>query len=443
VAEVKGAKGTCPRRANPRYGTAIRMIYYYRSQEYFFDASLYETGGLRPANSRSAVAASGWRKGRRNGTLAAMDSGSVSRGSAVRTGVAAACLFAVFVTLAGEADVRAGPAFPSLNERVIDSYVVPHFEKLAKATHRLTEDLSRTCRGEPRAAKAARKDFNETVLAWAGVEFLRFGPMSETGRPERFSYWPDPRGVMQRQLQALIARRDATALDADSLAKKSVAVQGLPALEALLTDTEHPITGDDEEARYRCQLAGAIAQNLDSIARGILSDWSGEQGWRRRMLEPGPQNTNYKTSVEPAADFARALITGLQMIQDRQVAPMIAAVATPDKPLRLPFSRSQLSARYIAAGVASNKELYEAMDLANAMPKEKLWMPRWIASAFERLAHDAPAAVEGSVGAADKSERARALRMVRFHVEGIRKLVGREIAPLAGLTIGFNELDGD
>ena len=279
-------------------------------------------------------------------------------GSAMRWSVAAACLVAVFVTLACGPKVHAAPAFPSLNERVIDSYIVPHFAKLANATRKLTENLSRTCQGERRAAKAAQKDFNETVLAWAGVEFLRFGPMSETGRPERFSFWPDPRGVMQRQLLAIIARRDATALNAESLAKKSVAVQGLPALEELLTDTEHPITGDDEEARYRCQLAVVVAQNLDTIARGILSDWGGEQGWRKRMLEPGVQNANYRTSEEPAADFARALIAGLQMIQDRQVAPMIAAVTTPDKPQRLPFSRSQLSARYIAAGVASNKELF-------------------------------------------------------------------------------------
>jgi hypothetical protein len=35
------------------------------------------------------------------------------------------------------------------------------------------------------------------------------------------------------------------------------------------------------------------------------------------------------------------------------------------------------------------------------------------------------------------------LRFLRFHVEGIRKLIGRELAPRAGLTIGFNELDGD
>jgi predicted lipoprotein len=70
-------------------------------------------------------------------------------------------------------------------------------------------------------------------------------------------------------------------------------------------------------------------------------------------------------------------------------------------------------------------------------------MPRWITSAFQRLARDAPAAVEDIQRAKDATERARQLRMVRFHVEGIRKLVGREMAPLAGLTIGFNELDGD
>ena len=33
-------------------------------------------------------------------------------------------------------------------------------------------------------------------------------------------------------------------------------------------------------------------------------------------------------------------------------------------------------------------------------------------------------------------ERKRELRMLRFHVEGIRKLVGRELAPNAGLRLG-------
>jgi predicted lipoprotein len=83
------------------------------------------------------------------------------------------------------------------------------------------------------------------------------------------------------------------------------------------------------------------------------------------------------------------------------------------------------------------------MGLGRSVPSDKAWMPRWITAAFVRLARDAPVAVEGIPRAKDNPDRARELRMVRFHVEGIRKLVGRELAPAAGLMIGFNELDGD
>jgi hypothetical protein len=83
------------------------------------------------------------------------------------------------------------------------------------------------------------------------------------------------------------------------------------------------------------------------------------------------------------------------------------------------------------------------MGLSATVPKAKDWMPRWITTAFKRLAEDAPAAVREKPSGGKDPERLRDLRFVRFHVEGIRKLVGRELAPLAGLTIGFNELDGD
>jgi predicted lipoprotein len=153
------------------------------------------------------------------------------RGAGVAAAVAAA-LAVIFVS----SETRAALSFPAINERVIDSYVVPRFEALAKATRKLADDLPRVCRAEPRTMRIARKDFDAAVLAWAAVEFLRFGPMSTVGRPERFAFWPDPRGIGQRQLSALIARHDPAALDPAALAKKSAAIQGLTALETLLTD---------------------------------------------------------------------------------------------------------------------------------------------------------------------------------------------------------------
>lgn len=352
-------------------------------------------------------------------------------------------LFALLIGAAAAVAAPAAPSFEKLNARVIDKYVLPRFSDLAKTSGRLAAALEQTCSGDRKAAAAVRKDYADAVLSWAAVEFLRFGPLSQVGRPERFDFWPDPRGVTQRQVMALVSKRDAGALDPTVLSKKSAAVQGLSALEVLLYDDAHPITGDDEEARYRCGLARSMAQTTHALANEILTEWQGDGGWRRRMVAPRPDDARYKTAEEPAADFARALITGLQMIQDREIAPLIAAIPTPEKAPRLPFSRSGLSARYALSGVTSTKALYETMGLARSVPSDKAWMPRWIGAAFERLARDAPAAVEGIPGAKDNPDRTRDLRMVRFHIEGIRKLIGREIAPLAGLTIGFNELDGD
>jgi predicted lipoprotein len=323
----------------------------------------------------------------------------------------------------------AAPSFPKLNARVIDKYVLPRFKQLADTSGKLAEEVTRACDGNKKAASAVKGDFEDTVLAWAAVEFLRFGPMSEVGRPERFDFWPDPRGVTQRQVSALVAKRDATALDPALLAKKSAAVQGLPAIEMLLYDDKRPIGADDEDGRYRCKLALSMAQSTHALAKDILGEWEGEKGWRQRMVEPKPDDPRYKAPEEPAGDFARALITGLQMIQDREVVPMIAVIATPEKQPRLPFSRSGLSARYMAAGIASVQALYETMGLGRSVPSDKAWMPRWITAAFVRLARDAPVAVEGIPRAKDNPDRARELRMVRFHVEGIRKLVGRELAP--------------
>jgi len=352
------------------------------------------------------------------------------------------CLCLAIALIAAPASAVEQP-FAKMTTRVLDGYVIPHFARLEQASAKLAGDLTAACAPQPVRLAAARSDFREAVLAWAAVEFLRFGPMSVTGRPERFAFWPDPRGVTQRQLRALIARRDPSALDALNLKEKSAAVQGLTALEALLTDAKHPLDSNDEEGRYRCRLAVAMAQALAATARDILSDWGGAQGWRQRMLTPGAQNESYKSEAEPPAELARALITGLQMLQDRQVAPLIAAQAKPGKSARLPFARSQLAAPYAASAVESLRELYEALGLAANVPRKKAWMTEWITTAFKRLAHDAPAALEAETGTGKDPERARKLRFLRFHMEGIRKLVGRELAPLAGLTIGFNELDGD
>ena len=333
--------------------------------------------------------------------------------------------------------------FAKLNERAIDEYVVPRFERLQSATTKLAATLNGACQQPSGQLTAVQDAFKQTVLAWAGVAFLRLGPMGEEARAERFDFSPDPRRVVERQLRKLLARHDAAVLDPEVLAKKSVAVQGLPALQVLLTSKKHSILADTEDGRYRCLFAISIAKNLENIAQEAVSGWIGPNAWRERMLKPGPENAVYKSSAEAAAAFVRALVTGLQLIQDRQIMPMIAAQARPGKKPRFPFMQSGLSADYMAASISSCKAFYKAMDLAGYIPETEAWMKPWIVGTFDRVVRDGPAIVQSFEDGKELPDRKRKLQLLRFQVDGIRKLIGRKIAPVASLTIGFNELDGD
>ena len=424
----------------------MKMNYYSPSQELFSDADRRVRLALICALDNALLNVSkhaGARCGRelsREGMRCALARERLHVGSRTPS---VRLIAAALAAWASAAAADASSPFPDLTARLIDSYLIPRFSELDAATRALADDLEAGCAGNKERLKAARADFDRTVIAWGRMEFLRFGPMSQTGRPERFDFWPDPRGFTDRQLRLLITIRDPAALDPATLEKKSVAVQGLTVLEALMTDNAHPLGADDEEGRYRCKLAVSVAHNLAGISHAVLTEWSGDDGWRSRMLHAGAASPIYRSEAEPPAEFARALITGLQLIQDREVTPLVTAQATPDKPARLPFTRSGLSARYVVSGIASAQALYEALGIAGSAPKDKAWIPKWITTAFGRLAADAPAALKEGAGAKDPKERERDLRMLRFHVEGIRKLVGRELAPAAGLTLGFNELDGD
>lgn len=332
---------------------------------------------------------------------------------------------------------------------VVDHHVVPHIEKLRDATQALSRELSGLCSSAGDAAALARvKDkFSETVAAWAGVEFIRFGPMSEGGRAERFAFWPDTRGILFRQLPQVLAKRDAELLKPGALGPQSAAVQGLHALELLITDETRPITGADDDGRYRCQFAAAIGINLNGIAAELVAAWEAPDGWRHRMFGPGSDNPIYPEPADAARDLVRSLLTGLQLVQERQVKPRLDTLLGEAKVPRLPFERSGLGVIYLTAGVRSLKEFSQTFGLSDYA--EQGWMKGWMIRAFDLLVRDAPSVPQKPVAAADPakadkgSDEIRLLRQMRFHLNGLRHMIGRQLAPAAGLSIGFNELDGD
>lgn len=363
--------------------------------------------------------------------------------------MAIAAAFAVV----GDAHAVVPKAHSAMVHDVVDHHVIPRVERLAATTQRLSADLAEVCSPDKGAAPsklaAAKASFGETVKAWGGVEFLRFGPMGEGGRVERFAFWPDTRGILYRQLPPLLAKRDAKLLQPGELGKQSAAVQGLHALEYVLYDDRKPVVGEDDDGRFRCAFATAIGRNLDQIAKDVVREWEDPDGWRHRMYAPGSDNGVYPEPADAARDLVRSLLTGLQLVQERQIRPRYDTLLGLAKTPRLPFERSGLGLVYLEAGVTSLQAFSHEFGIASHAPADKAWMRGWLDRAFDMMVRDAPKvplkpAVPADVAKIDKQGTEITLvRQMRFHLNGLRHMIGRELAPAAQLSIGFNELDGD
>ena len=329
---------------------------------------------------------------------------------------------------------------------VIDGHILPRVQRLESAAGRLAADLEAFCAspGDPKLRSRAGASFKETVRALGAVDFLRFGPLTEETRLERFYFWPDPRSVASRQLAGLLAERNPALLEPGAFAGRSAAVQGLGALEIILDDTAQPLAAEGEDAHYKCAFASAVGKNLAAIAGEIRAAWSGPHGWRAKMLEPGSDNPLYRDASESAREIVKSLLVGLQLAQDRQVVPRLESVtAAPPKPARLPFARSKLNADYLEAALRSLEAMFEATGLIAYTPADKAWIRDWVRRAFDSLLTDAAAVRQFDREPSGDAKSLAMLRRMRFNLNGLRQIVNRVLAPAAGLILGFNELDGD
>lgn len=147
------------------------------------------------------------------------------------------------------------------------------------------------------ADEAAKAAFADTVTSWSTIEIVRIGPVIEQNRFERVLYYPDKKGLGLKQVQRYLAEKDESVTSADGLKGKSVAAQGLGALEFVLYGT-----GADEllgkEGDFRCRFGAAIAGNIANVAAELSDGWNAPDGAQKNWTKPGPDNPVFRDERE-------------------------------------------------------------------------------------------------------------------------------------------------
>jgi predicted lipoprotein len=354
------------------------------------------------------------------------------------------------VALAACVPVASAPQvdrFSAVGRHVLRDYVQPQTRALTHATTDLVAQLRDYCRAPAAASLRLQmeRQLAATVEAWARVEFLRFGPLVEQNRLENFFFWPDPRGVVQRQVRGLLAAAEPALLEAATLRQQSAAVQGLPGLEYALFADDAPalLAGATAAGRYRCAYAQAVAANLAQLAAQIEAGWRDGTPFAVELARPGPDRHVYRSGTEVATEILKALSTALHAARDQKLAPALGDGIATARGTLLPLHRSGLTSRYLTGQIRGLLDFHAASRLDAALPSGERWTAANLRAELARILEDFALLGMPAAQAVSHPDQRDLLVHAALLLENARGIVAEYLAPALGVNLGFNSLDGD
>lgn len=331
--------------------------------------------------------------------------------------------------------------FAAFNANYARDVVAPAFKTLAGEAAKLAQaaDDFSAAPGQDGFA-AVRVAYESVSDAWMQAQFFRLGPLGGQQRAERFAYWPERRPIIDKQLSALLARTDPDALADDKFGQSSVAVQGLPALERLLYgDAARQVLSAGPEQKARIAVIKAIAHNLNNLAQELTAAWEKALSDPKTAAQPFTQDPN-----EAAAQLYAGLNTGLQIVSDQKIAAPRGQTIDKAKPKSAEQWRSGRSLNNIKLNLqALRGAMLDKSGFASLLPADQATLRDEIAIAFDEAlaaADAAPEPLDATVADAEGRKKIGALLVAVNH---IRDILRQKVPPAIGISIGFNELDGD
>ena len=357
-------------------------------------------------------------------------------------------LATVAVATPGLGQDRVPPdAYAPVNAGLLENHVFPRYQQLAKATGTFDDAASAFCAApDPAGFQAVRLRYHDAMDAWMDVRHLSFGPVELLMRGYRFYFWPEARGKIGGAVKELLAAGDAEALRPDRFARASVAAQGLPAAEYLLY-ADGPESWDGDVRR--CTMLLAVAGNMRRMANGILADWrEGDKAFKRTVTAPDPDNPQFRTHQDATLAFFKDLHSGLQLIADVKLTPVVGATIDAARPRAAESRLSERALRNIIVNLEALQALYLGdggpgfSDLVKAHGGDAKLDPL-MRKAFDLTIANARAITPPLADAVkDPAARPR-VEKLKTQVAALRQIVGTRLAAALGLVVGFNALDGD
>lgn len=327
----------------------------------------------------------------------------------------------------------------SLNLDLSNNVIVPAYRALADEAAAMNLQAQDFCAAPaPGAMASLQQDFHSTMDAWQAIQHVKFGPVTYFNWQFRMQYWPDDRGTGGRQLEAMLAAEDSSVLEAETFARQSVGVQGLPALERLLFDAE--ALQALQQAPYRCELLIAITANLSEISKGMADRWQDEF----RLTAMLEDDSGFFEDLEDAStDFVKALVETVPVLYEQKLAVVLGDSREALRERRAESWRSGRSLRNLRVNLASLYEYYHAD--GGELAIESIFQANDAAaveSVFEQVLALSAGISDDFITQAATEEGYARLQALNTSLESLYEALETAVKN-TDLYLGFNSLDGD
>lgn len=301
---------------------------------------------------------------------------------------------------------------------LVKDHILPATDRFAAAATALADSAAQDC-----GATALRPAYQQTFDAWMGLSHLGFGPLEQDGRALTIEFWPDPRGLVARSVNGMLADADPVVNDPAEFPEVSIAARGLMALEQLLY-------GDSQDD-YTCRYTRAIANDLAAIADAVQADW---QDHAQLMLTAGEAgNARYLSPQEPQQALYTALLSTLEFDADQRLGRPMGSFDKP-RPKLAEAWRSDRPLTNIRLSLAALHELASGLaDIPTPVTE----------AAFETAEASAAALDDPRLAGVETPQGRLKAEILQQQIRAIRDAAQAEIGGHLGLSEGFNSKDGD
>ena len=316
----------------------------------------------------------------------------------------------------------------------------PAYANWAESSQHLTGSSQALCAGLQDLPQA-QKSVILAQTAWAALQTLRLGLISEGNRSWQVQFWPDKKNLVARQVEALLnSKAKPTQNDLD---QASVVVQGLSAYEYLLFDPAIDLSQAAAKNRY-CSLLQAIAQHQKALAGEIFENWEAADGIANQLAKfPNPR---FADAHEAIAAVLRAQASGLDVMKKKLGAPLGKQSKGLPQPYQAESWRSGATLSNLAAGLNSAQLVWQGAahnGLRSLLPADQQALAVQIDQAYAESQQQL-AALQDSLGELLPSKDGLTpLNELYDSLQRLQRLHEDELAKALNVQLGFNAHDGD